>query len=67
MFSSEDASPHDLQETIARVFWGRLLTDPDELQDYNERMLFRGEDIWNRFGVEQGEPFLVEDERLRQS
>jgi len=61
MFSSDDAPPRDLQETIARAFWGLLLTDPDALTDYNERMLFRGEGIWIRFGVEHGEPFLVED------
>lgn len=61
MFSSENAPPQDLQETIARAFWGLLLTEPDELTDYNERMLFQGEGIWIRFGVEHGEPFLVED------
>lgn len=62
MFSSEDAPPQELQVRIAGAFWGLLLTDPDELKDYHERVLFRGEDIWIRFGVEQGEPFLVEDE-----
>jgi hypothetical protein len=62
MFSSEDAPPHEVQETIAGAFWGLLLTEPDELKDYKERMLFQGEDIWIRFGVEHGEPYLVEDE-----
>lgn len=62
MFSSENPPPRDLQERIAKAFWGLLLTEPDELKDYNERMLFQGEDIWIRFGVEHGEPYLVEDE-----
>lgn len=61
-FSSDDEPPDDLQEAIALKFWELLLGDPADVADYEDKMLHSGEGGWVRFGVANGEPFMVEDD-----
>lgn len=60
-FSTDDPPDKDTQETIAKTFWGLLLTDPSELEDYEDRMYHSGAGVWIRFGIENGEPFMIEE------
>lgn len=60
-FSSDDPPDHAVQQAIANAFWGLLLADPDDVADYQDRMHHPGEGVWIRFGVEDGEPFLMEE------
>ena len=59
-FSSEDAPPETLQQRIADAFWGLLLSDPTDLDEYRDSILQSGAGVWLDFGVEDGEPFLEE-------
>ncbi|WP_425618630.1 hypothetical protein NA78x_002339 [Anatilimnocola sp. NA78] len=61
MFSSEDAPSQELQAEIATAFWSLLMSEPAELEDYEDRMDHVGAGVWIRFGVENGEPFMFED------
>lgn len=62
MFSSEDAPSAEIQDFIAERFWTFLLSEPSALVDYEARMFHSGACIWIRYGVESGEPFMIETE-----
>lgn len=61
-FSTEDAPDAEKEEYIAKTFWKLLLSEPTDLAEYNDKMYHSGAGIWIRFGVEDGEPFMVEEE-----
>lgn len=60
-FSSDDAPDHTMQRALADAFWDLLLAEPADLADYQDRMHHPGDGIWIRFGVEDGEPFMMDE------
>ena len=60
MFSSEDPPPEELTGRLAEAFWGLLLSDPANLEDYRDSLFHTGAGVWLDFGIEDGEPFLEE-------
>jgi len=60
-FSTDDPPEKELQEAIAKNFWGLLLAEPTDVEDYEDRMYHSGAGIWIRFGIEDGEPFMIEE------
>ena len=59
-FSSEDAPPESLQRRIAAAFWGLLLLDSTDLEDYQDTLYHSGAGVTLMFGVKDGDPFLEE-------
>jgi hypothetical protein len=50
----------DVKVRVADAFWGVLLSEPNELQDFSARVLHLGAPITLEFGCENGEPFCNE-------
>lgn len=61
-FSTDDPPSEEVQKAIAERFWGLLLADPTGVADYEDRMYHSGAGVWIRFGIEDGKPFMVEDD-----
>jgi len=59
-FSTDDPPAEEIQERIAKDFWGLLLEEPTELEDYEDKMYHSGAGVWIHFGVKDGEPFMIE-------
>ena len=60
VFSSEDPPSAELQHRIAEAFWGLLLSEPANIQDYRDCILHSGAGVWVDFGIADGEPFVEE-------
>lgn len=61
MFSDDDPPDAPVQERVSADFWSLVLSDPFDLEDYECGMLHS--DVGGgriRFGVESGEPFLID-------
>jgi hypothetical protein len=59
-FSTDDPPAPEIQEHIARAFWDLLLSEPTDVADYENKMYHSGAGVWIRFGIEDGEPFMIE-------
>lgn len=61
LFFSGNEAP-DVCERIANAFWGLLLSEPDNVIDYEDRMFHLGTGVWLVFGIAGGKPFVREEE-----
>ena len=61
-FSDEGAPPQQLRTAIAHDFYNLILKQPESLVDYQNRMYHPGAGAWIDFGVDCGEPYMVERE-----
>jgi hypothetical protein len=59
-FSSDNAPPKAVKDQIAEAFWGLLLLDPDDVADYRATMYHPGISMIIEFGIESGQPFILE-------
>lgn len=63
MFSEqEDPPPSALTDRIGEAFWSLLLADPHDLPEYRDTMYHSGAGIWMLFGIEDGQPFVEEQD-----
>jgi hypothetical protein len=60
MFSDAEAADEAAKEKAATVFWGLLLSEPDELEDFEASVRHLGAPVTLHFGCEDGEPFFRE-------
>ena len=59
MFSDEE-SDETLKQQVAQAFWGALLSEPDELEDFEAHVMHLGAGCTMHFGCTDGEPFYDE-------
>ena len=59
-FSEENGPPISLQQRIAAAFWGLLLSDPTDVDDYRDSFFHSGAGVMIDFGIDDGEPFIEE-------
>lgn len=57
-FSSEDSPADEHQERIAKAYFELLLSDPDDLIDYDNKMYHSGAGVCIAFGILHGEPYI---------
>ncbi len=62
IFSSDNAPPEAVKDQIAEAFWVLLLLDPDDVADYRATMYHYGIGMMIEFGIESGQPFILERE-----
>jgi hypothetical protein len=56
----EDPPPKEVADRIAAAFWSLLLSEPNDLPEYRDRMFHLGAGIWLVFGVQGNQPFIEE-------
>ncbi len=59
LFSPEEENAA-LMERVADAFWGVLLSEPDQLEDFEVSVMHSGAPITLHFGCENGEPYCRE-------
>jgi hypothetical protein len=59
MFSDAETD-EAAKEKAANAFWGVLLSEPDELEDFEASVIHLGAPVTLHFGCEDGEPFFRE-------
>ena len=57
---SDDEEDEAAKDRTAKAFWGVLLSEPDELEDFEASVMHLGAPITLHFGCENGEPYLRE-------
>jgi hypothetical protein len=59
LFSKEETDEAAKQQ-LAHAFWGVLLSEPDQLEDFEASVIHLGAPLTLHFGCEDGEPFCYE-------
>ena len=56
---SEDEQVDEMKQ-VADAFWSLLLSEPDQLADFEARFMHSGAGVWVIYGCEDGEPYCGE-------
>jgi len=59
---SDDETDETAKAQVAQAFWDILLAEPDELEDFEARVLHLGAPVSLCFGCKHGEPYCDEEE-----
>lgn len=57
---SDEETDEAAKRHVARAFWGMLLSEPKQLEDFEASVIHLGAPITLHFGCEDGEPFCRE-------
>ncbi len=62
LYFSPEGPTAEVQTMIARGFWNLLLTEPDVLDDFSERVYHIGAGVWMEFGCNRGFVYCEESD-----